>query len=568
MNTVKSIAHAGLLGYETISPFLEPEDKSNFEQFLCEEELKIGVRTPSPSLPLDVWSDHLLPAAASLKFSPLQVRQLLQNGIERGMSIQLSPRHLSSLSEILSHDKLRYNDLLQQLFLWNVPLRGLAFDPTVKDEDLTTLPSFSSLHSISLPAGHGISNKGISLLFSLSTLQSLEISFCQWTIAKLTSLTNLTALRLDRWDTLSSQTASSFSSLCNLESLDVSSNSNVSEYFLRSLKLCTKLKHLNLTHCKLHSFHSLSDLFDLHALQTLKLPSDLSLSKWFLYELFSYCIHLTQFSLPSPQTLETEGFFSFSLLREIEVLHTPVCKNINNTCLGYLKELTTLHTLNLSSCDQITDLGLPILTYLTALKSLSLRNCSVTYKALFTVQKITSLEHLSVHGCKDLTDSRLKPLSSLLQLRTIDLSSTDIYGSGLIHLRSPFLTRMSVASCKNLTDSGLEYLPPQLGLTHINISCCSISSDGIESLRPFSTLTYINADQCEGIDRRAVAVWRSFPWLKYLGLNYCVKISSEDLKHLQGVEISKMLYSSPQSIPLKMGSNESPFLLDLSRSIY
>ncbi len=102
----------------------------------------------------------------------------------------------------------------------------------------------------------------------------------------------------------------------------------------------------------------------------------------------------------------------------------------------YPKDLSALHSLDLSVCRRITDAGLKYLQSLSSLRSLNLGFCQVTDAGLKCLQNLTSLQSLSLLSCTQVTNVGLEYLKGITSLCTLNLkfchSITEV---GVEHLK-------------------------------------------------------------------------------------------------------------------------------------
>lgn len=86
-------------------------------------------------------------------------------------------------------------------------------------------------------------------------------------------------------------------------------------------------------------------------------------------------------------------------IREIISLNLAECRNVTNEGIRFLKTLSHLSELNLSSCS-VTDSGLAELKPLTHLLHLNLSYCNrITNQGLLKLRDLRRLEYLDLQGC-------------------------------------------------------------------------------------------------------------------------------------------------------------------------
>src|SRR5690606_35410991 len=78
--------------------------------------------------------------------------------------------------------------------------------------------------------------------------------------------------------------------------------------------------------------------------------------------------------------------------------------------------------LNLDGCYNITDAGLVYLKDLTSLQSLDLSGCNITDAGLVHLKDLSSLRSLNLSEYQNITDAGLAHLRDLTSLKTIRLS--------------------------------------------------------------------------------------------------------------------------------------------------
>lgn len=238
-------------------------------------------------------------------------------------------------------------------------------------------------------------------LFELKSLQALDLSLCRKIV--------------------SNDVTRNLSTLTQLQILNLEGCTKVTG--LASLDLCSSLRVLNLSECKIND-HSMS-IFD------------------------------------SPEQRKTldHGAKTVGGLIHLQTLDMERCVGISDTGFQILSHLTNLTTLKLSS-TKIGDCGLAAVGQLTTLQMLILRNCQlITNNGIRHLASLCVLQELNLRGCDGLTDLCLTHVAFLTRLETlILLGITAITNAGVSSLRHlSALQTLNLAGC-GVTDGCLPIL--------------------------------------------------------------------------------------------------------------
>ncbi|MBS4164574.1 Uncharacterized protein PRO82_001904 [Candidatus Protochlamydia amoebophila] len=201
------------------------------------------------------------------------------------------------------------------------------------------------------------------------------------------------------------------------------------------------------------------------------------------------CKNLKVLHLVSCQAITDDGLAHLTPLTALRHLNLSKCRNLTDAGLVHLKSLTALQHLDLSDCRNLTDAGLAYLAPLTTLQHLNLSGCyHLTDAGLIHLILLTNLQHLNLNWCRKLTDAGLTHLTPLTNLQHLDLSEWEnLTDAGLTHLTHlTNLQHLDLNRCWNLTDAGLVHLKHLTGLQYLNLSRCSKLTD--DGLKRFKTL--------------------------------------------------------------------------------
>jgi len=300
------------------------------------------------------------------------------------------------------------------------------------------------------------------------------------------------------------------------------------------------------------------------------------------------------------------------------------CDCVDDDSVGFLAEISTLRTLDISSSD-ITGTGLKKLqslrlealdishcrkiasgdfsfaasllilnlSYTLAadsdlhglpnLTSLRLETCNITDRALELVAKITTLQSLNVYNCVMITDDGLAHLANT-RLKGVNLAfCKHVTDKGLAELAQiPTLTRLNVDCCKQVGDVGVSHFN---NLTKLNVANTRVSNKGLEDVGRMAELEVLYLDECNiddaglgllvglknlnklslsgtAVTNRGLQWLPHFPFLQDLRLAGCA-ISFYGLRPLQKLKELKILNVSSCGFACKQMSELGLENLDL-----
>ncbi|CDZ80931.1 hypothetical protein BN1013_01459 [Candidatus Rubidus massiliensis] len=292
-----------------------------------------------------------------------------------------------------------------------------------------TICKFKFLETLHLKSCNNVSDDIFECILNLNNLKDLSIRYCNFlNIKKLEiigNLKNLISLSLPSVQDIDCP----FEYLKNLNKLE---NLNV-RMVCKSLTGIEKLKKI-----KKMILPFTSNIENLTILNSLLNLSELDAS----YGNYENNVVLNLFELSNISKLNLEcnsfaGEFKYTkdLKSNLRYLNLNGCKNIKNSFLIFLSQITILEELILSDCVLISDQGISSIKKLK-LKSLNLSNCElISDKSLKYLSENINLTYLNLSYCKNISDDGLKFLSSLFSLEEINLKW-----------------------CERITDKGLEYL--------------------------------------------------------------------------------------------------------------
>lgn len=130
------------------------------------------------------------------------------------------------------------------------------------------------------------------------------------------------------------------------------------------------------------------------------------------------------------------GYFTVPAGQEIRVKMKGIA---DEDMVGLVRELQgveTLRFLDLAENRNVTNDGLKYLRGLTQLTGLNLSSCTITSAGVEHLRQLTHLEHLNLSYCNKLTDPALKTLEAMRNLVFVDLQGClSITKGGLARIR-------------------------------------------------------------------------------------------------------------------------------------
>ncbi|WP_075883122.1 leucine-rich repeat domain-containing protein [Candidatus Protochlamydia sp. W-9] len=323
----------------------------------------------------------------------------------------------------------------------------------------------------------------------------------------------------------------------NLKVLHLQECRNLTDAGLAYLTPLTALQHLNLAGCKFANA-GLAHLTPLVALQHLNLSHCRNITDAGLAHL-THLVTLKYLNLGHCKNITDAGLAHLTPLMALQHLNLGHCSNFTDAGLAHLTPLLTLTHLNLSWCYNFTDAGLAHLTPLVALQHLNLGHCrNITDAGLAHLTPLVALTHLNLSWCYNFTDAGLAHLTPLMALQHLDLSSCfNLTDAGLAHL-TPLVTlqHLDLSYCRNLTDAGLAHLTPLVALTHLNLSSYNHLTDaGLTHLKPLLALTHLNLSSCNHLTDAGLTHLSPLLALQDLNLSYCENFTDAGLAHFKSL---------------------------------
>ncbi|XVE90022.1 hypothetical protein DITRI_Ditri20bG0043000 [Diplodiscus trichospermus] len=256
---------------------------------------------------------------------------------------------------------------------------------------------------------------------ALVNLESLDLS-------EATSLTNIQDESFEHLQhlyylTLSNTKVATLPSLCNLGNLRKLLLKDCSLLqSLPAMKGLTRLEVFDLSGCK-----AMSEIRD-EALDGMSRLQELNLSETQIKHLPSFCNPKNLHSLVLRDCIKLESIPDLKSLSELEVLDLSGTNSLNEIKAESLNHMTHLRTLKLS---KLSFEDFSSISSLTNLHQLLLNDCSGmqsqpggAVKSLPSVENLTNLRELSLRGFSSLKE--LPPLKFLVHLEVLDLSKTGV----------------------------------------------------------------------------------------------------------------------------------------------
>jgi Leucine-rich repeat (LRR) protein len=223
--------------------------------------------------------------------------------------------------------------------------------------------------------------------------------------------------------------------------------------------------------------------------------------------------------LPPADPASMVAKYNGKLTRDEDAAGKPITaidlsnSKVTDADLGHLRELKSLHTLNLAGCAEIGDPGLPYLSGLTALEELNLTGTKVKGDGLISLKGLTKLTKLllpektmltgplltALAALPDLeklncvigepSHPRLAAIARMTSLKQLDLSGVTLTNRKLAYLKNlTALESLKLGSDGELTDRGLENLKGLPALQNLSIPNFRGTNAGLANLRGLSNL--------------------------------------------------------------------------------
>ncbi len=252
---------------------------------------------------------------------------------------------------------------------------------------------------------------------------------------------------------------------------------------------------------------------------------------------------------------------------DIKVL-SIYCRNLQDSDLVYLKELTGLESLVLSSgisrytCP-LNGEGFVNLNGMTSLKKLLLQFTKVNDENLVFLKSLNSLNELTIMNDNEITGEGLVYLKDLPSLRTLSFYSVPIDDVGLENLKGMDQLEYLNLQYTNITEKGLSHLgglrglkmlvlPPEATddvlsnlqglvlLEELSISDTKITDDGLKYLKDLTGLKSLDISG-RTMTGSGLTYLRNMPQLKQIKL-MMMKMNDETMKGLNGLGSVTSLY--------------------------
>ena len=252
----------------------------------------------------------------------------------------------------------------------------------------------------------------------------------------------------------------------------------------------------------------------------------------------------------------------FSSLRANDIKSLLIsCRNLQDSDIAYLKGLTGLQSLSLSSGSSsytcpLTGKGFVYLKDMSSLRDLALYFTMIDDESLAHLKYLTSLESLrfvldkgifgeglvhlrnlpSLHflwfGIVPIEDSGLKNLKGMSQLETLGLGSTQVTDEGLTYIKD--LTGLKTLFLpSSTTDAGLASLSGLSSLEELYISGTKVTDDGLTHLKDLPNLKSLRLGG-RYISGRGLRYLHDLPQLKDISISM-TKMDDEGMKCLKGL---------------------------------
>ena len=324
---------------------------------------------------------------------------------EVSKKISVTPDDAASVSTIEAlADKFR-RDGNENLI--EVDFRGATID----DSNLSALKMLPKIRSVLL-SGTDVTDEGMKVLGTISTLENLDLRDCAISddgLASLSSLGKIKAIKLSGKSggcTVSDDGMQHIANFKNLKVLGVDSLWDISE----------------------DGIAKLTDLKNLQELYMADTPAGDEAIK-----LLSQFPNLRKLRFAQNQ-ITAEGIAALPNLKKLEELDLSECSLILDDAMGPLGKMSNLKKLNLWRVN-ISDIGIAPIANLTTLESLNLDNTRLSDEGLAHLSGLTNLKFLHL-GSTQVTDENLSQLAGLEKLKELIVTRTGVTEAGAKALQS------------------------------------------------------------------------------------------------------------------------------------
>mmetsp|Transcript_11449 Transcript_11449/g.14922 ORF Transcript_11449/g.14922 Transcript_11449/m.14922 type:complete len:591 (+) Transcript_11449:225-1997(+) len=306
----------------------------------------------------------------------------------------------------------------------------------------------------------------------------------------------------------------------NLENLNLSHGSQVTDRNLMPLSFCKNLKYLNLSYCE--NLQTIEPLVGCPNLLVLLLSGCRVLEN---VRSLSSCMRLEELYLDRCHALNGDWFSSNA--RNLRKLSMRGCTNLVRLPQS-LEGCRKLEEIDLSGCTKLSDvrvLGNRNLRY----RSISLLNCESIQDVGFLSVHRSNLVKISLGYCVLVQD--IEPINGCLSLEYLDIS-----GCSLAKVPSEMnllsLKKLVMVGCCRLKDvSGLAKCD---NLFELNLAGC-VNLNSVDALQSCKSLRTLNLALCTGL--YSVASLAKSNVLSHLDLRWCTRIVKKSSERLRSMSI-------------------------------
>ncbi|CAB95333.1 leucine-rich repeat protein (LRRP), putative [Trypanosoma brucei brucei TREU927] len=375
-------------------------------------------------------------------------KSLVKLNLERSMGF-ISVKALSNiatLEELVLDSVCGIYDVLSFSCLPRLRVLNLKYTD-INDDVTKNISESKSLQSLNLSHCKWVTD--ISVLSSLSTLEELNVNFCNGIRKGWESLGKLPLLRVA-----------------------ILSDTNITAKDIACLSSCKKLVKLQFFRCE-----KLSDVTVVYEIQSLE---ELIVRKY---------------------SDGLKGLNALGTLSRLRFLHLRNARgsDISVESIGTSKSLVRL---NIETREELTD-ATP-LSNITSLEELSLRDCGDTLEGAWTLGKLPRLRSLDL-GLSDISDNTLDEICLSRFITSLNLrynfKLTDI--SSISNLTA--LEELNLSGCHRIT-SGWEALSELPRLRVLNLESTSVTTrDGGYYISRCKSLVTLNLESCDMTDASCLA---------------------------------------------------------------
>ena len=294
--------------------------------------------------------------------------------------------------------------------------------------------------------------------------------------------------------------------LSNLESIDLSQASFISDDGLTHLAKLPKLRTLQLVKCNIGD----EGVAHLAAVSTLV-------------------------GLDLRDTLVSDA--CFESLQGMTKLKSLRCQGsgsrLHDDGLQFLAGIQSLVALGLEN-SQITDNGLAQLAGLTNLEELYLTRANISDAGL---EHLKGLRKLRVLRLRDtgISDAGITHLAALPQLKIVDLSESAVGDDGVAVLaRLPALEDLNLWNTV-VGDEGVKHLLGNKTLKRLNLDNLGISDDAVDAIVSLENAEWIHLGK-SNITNAGLEKFARMPNLKTLIVTFCTSVTSEGVENLKAAK--------------------------------